>query len=128
MIKAPSPPVSYGLLGGFFLVAGVMHLVRPAPYVSIVPGALRVPAMLVTVSGVAEIAGGLGVLLPAVRRAAGIGLILLLIAVFPANINMLVQGIAGARPAWWLALLWLRLPFQPLMIWWVWRVAVRPRR
>ena len=113
-------------LGGFFVLAGVMHFVRPVPYVGIVPPWLPSAAPLVAVSGVAEIMGGAGVLVPATRRAAGVGLILLLVAVFPANIYMLTLAIAEARPDWWQALLWLRLPFQPLMIWWVWRVAIQP--
>ncbi len=113
------------LLGGFFLLAGIAHFLRPAAYAGIVPPQLPDPRLLVIVSGLAEIAGGLGVWWPATRRAAGVGLIVLLIAVFPANITMLLQGIAAHRPTWWLALLCLRLPLQPLMIWWVWRAAVR---
>jgi len=76
-------------------------------------------AFMVAISGVAEILGGLGVLVPRTRRAAGIGLILLLIAVFPANIQMLLNGIHDAKPMWYQAVLWIRLPLQPLMVWWI---------
>lgn len=83
---------------------------------------------LILISGAAEIAGGIGILVPRTRRAAGFGLILLLVAVFPANITMLRLGRMHEAPAWAEALLWLRLPAQGLLIWWTWRVACRPRQ
>ena len=60
----------------------------PGPYRQIVPPSFGDPARLVAISGVAEVAGGLGVLLPRTRRLAGLGLIALLVAVFPANVYM----------------------------------------
>ena len=90
-----------------FTVAGVLHFVFPAMYAKIVPPYLPSPRLLVAVSGVAEIAGGLGMLWPVTRRAAGWGLIALLIAVLPANIYM----------GW---ALWFRVPMQAVLIWWVW--------
>jgi uncharacterized membrane protein len=101
-----------------------MHFVVPGRYEGIVPPWLPSPSTLVAVSGVCEIAGGLGILVPLTRRAAGIGLIALLVAVFPANIQMLLN--ARAQDAvWWTQLgLWLRLPLQPLLMYWVWRVAL----
>jgi uncharacterized membrane protein len=105
----------------FFIGAGINHFALPRPYEHIVPPGMGDPAKLVAISGIAEIAGGVGVLLPPTRRAAGWGLMALLIAVFPANIYMALapEKIPGARkiPR---VLLWLRLPLQPLMIWWVW--------
>ena len=84
------------------------------------PPALPAPLLLVYVSGVAEIAGGLGLLLPATRRWAGWGLVALLVAVFPANVYMALiheqLGISG-----WVA--WGRLPLQLPLLWWVWRAA-----
>jgi uncharacterized membrane protein len=61
-----------------------------------------------------------------VTRAAGIGLILLLIAVWPANLQMVLNARATDRPLWHETLLWLRLPLQLLLMVWVWR-ASRPR-
>lgn len=110
------------LLGVLFVGAGVGHFIRPAPYVGIVPPWIPAPGLVVALSGVAELLGGLGVLWKPTRRAASIGLILLLIAVFPANIQMLLNGIHDHRSTWYLAALWLRLPLQPLMIWWAWTV------
>ena len=110
-------------LGGFFLLAGLLHFLRPRPYVAIVPDALPRKREIVYVSGVAEMAGGAGVLVPATRRAAGWWLIATLLAIFPANVNMAVNAErfrAVPEP-----LLWVRLPLQGLLILWVWRVAVR---
>jgi uncharacterized membrane protein len=70
-------------------------------------------------SGGVETLGGVGLLVPRARRDAAWGLVALLIAVFPANIymawNPIEAGAASIPPA----LLWLRLPFQLLLIWWL---------
>ncbi len=83
------------------------------------PPVLPWPLALVYLSGAAEIAGGLGVLWPQTRKIAALGLIVLLIAVFPANIYAALHGMQiGGRviPPW---LLWARLPLQALLIAWV---------
>ena len=80
---------------------------------------------LVYLSGALEIAGGLGLLARSTRRSAGVGLILLLIAVWPANVQMLLDAREARKPAWWVALLWARLPVQLVLVAWVWR-ASRP--
>ena len=104
--------------------SGVLHFVRPRAYASIVPPWLPSPRVLVLVSGVFEIAGGLGVLHPATRVAAGWGLIALLVAVFPANVQMLMNAHAAhASPAYQAALV-ARLPLQPLLVWWVFTAVV----
>ena len=110
-------------LGGFFLFAGLMHFLKPRPYISIVPDALPRKREIVFASGVAEMAGGAGVLVPGTRRLAGWWLIATLLAIFPANINMAVNAEryrAVPEP-----LLWARLPLQGALIAWVWRVALR---
>jgi uncharacterized membrane protein len=99
----------------------------PKFYLAIMPGWLPTwlpgPLALVHLTGVLEIAGGIGLLVPPARTAAAVGLILLLVAVLPANVEMLRLAQArGAGPALIWAL-WLRLPLQPLLMWWVWRVA-----
>ena len=108
------------LLGMFFIGAGVNHFVRPKAYESIVPPSMSERAgELVAISGVAEIAGGVGVLLPRTRRLAGVGLIALLAAVFPANLHMARNPERYRRiPRW---ALYARLPLQPLMMSWAWR-------
>ncbi len=113
-----------------FAAIGALHLVRPRFFEQILPR--WVPAAgpfgrrtLVVASGVFEILGALGVLYAPTRVAAGWGLVLLLVAVFPANIEMLVAARRTRAAAWWQALLVARLPMQPLMMWWVWASAVR---
>ena len=111
----------------FFAAAGAMHFARPAPYLKIMPPFIPAPLAMVYISGAAEIAGGLGLLIRRVRRPAAWGLTALLIAVFPANIYMAaehVQVTASPLPGW---LLWGRLALQPLMIWWVLWSSVRAK-
>src|SRR6266571_1810570 len=74
-----------------FIAAGILHFVRPAFYVQIVPPFLPWPLALVYISGACEILGGCALLAAQTRRLAGYGLIALLVAVFPANIQMLMQ-------------------------------------
>jgi uncharacterized membrane protein len=108
----------------FFIGAGVNHFVMPRAYRQIVPPRLgHAAARLVVVSGLAEIAGGVGVLLPLVRRPAGLWLIALLAAVFPANVYMALAPDRFRRiPRW---ALYARLPLQPLMMWWAWEATRR---
>lgn len=111
------------VVGAGFILAGVMHFVQPAPYLTIMPPALPWPLALVYISGAAEIIGGIGMLVQATRRAAGIWLILLLLVIFPANVQMLLNWRAEGVPAWKEALAWLRLPMQAVLIAWVWRLS-----
>lgn len=117
------------LLALGFIAAGANHFRDAEFYLAIMPPSLPWPGPLVAISGVCEIAGGLGILIPAVRRLAGFGLIALLVAVFPANIFMAMAGIQppGVHlPEW---ALWARLPLQSVFIAWVWLVACRlPRK
>ncbi|HEY2391391.1 MAG TPA: DoxX family membrane protein [Candidatus Angelobacter sp.] len=106
------------LLAIFFISAGIMHFVIPSAYIRIVPPLLPAPGLLVILSGIAEILGGLGLLFSLTRRAAAWGLVLLLIAVFPANIYMAVAHVSapGILGQSWAQ--WLRLPLQiPLVLW-----------
>lgn len=125
MIARPS--LSIALLAFLFVVAGVFHFVRPAPFIRIVPSWLPAAALLVAVSGIAEIAGGVGLLMPTTRVAAAWGLIGLLVAVFPANVKMLTDAIAQGGSPLYLGALWARLPLQPVLVWWVWQAAIRSR-
>ena len=110
----------------FFLVAGIAHFVFPDAYARIVPPLLPQPRVLVLVSGIAEIAGGIGLLVPKTRRMAAYGLVVLLIAVFPANIYIAVAHVpfAGLAGKSWLQ--WLRLPLQAPLIWWAWQYTRKP--
>lgn len=110
-------------LAVFFTGVGVLHFTRPKGFCKIVPPPL--PALpCVYISGVAEILGGLGLLVW--PKAAGWGLIALLIAVFPANIYMAVARVKvkGMPDKPWM--LWARLPMQPALCWLVWWAACQP--
>lgn len=107
----------------FFIIAGVLHFIFPASYMQVMPPWLPAHYLLVLVSGGFEIAGGVGVLLPIVRRMAGIGLILLSLAVLPANVQMLLNALTDGTASIWLVLLGLRLPLQLLLIYWIWRTT-----
>lgn len=111
-----------------FVVAGLLHFLRPGMYEGIMPPWLPAHRALVLWSGAAEIAGGLGLLWHPTRKAAGAGLVLLLIAVFPANVQMLLNAHADGTAAWWQALLAGRLLLQPLFVVGVWKAAGLPRR
>jgi uncharacterized membrane protein len=109
-----------------YIAAGSLHFIKPAPYLRIMPPYIPWHPAMVQVSGAFEILGGLGLLVPATRRAAAWMLVALLIAVFPANLYMAMHpaeaGAAGIAPV----LRWGRLPLQALLIWWlVW--GTRPR-
>ena len=111
-----------------FTYAGIAHFRDPAFFKKIVPPGFPAPSTLVAVSGVAEIAGGLGLLIPTLRRPAAWGLLALLVAVFPANVFMAVapEKIPNMHiPRW---ALWVRLPLQPIMMAWVWWVSKPNRR
>ncbi len=105
-------------LSAFFLFAGVQHFTNPDFFTAIVPPALPDPRLIVYVSGLFEIAGGIGVLIPRVRSLAGWGLVALLIAVFPANLHMAMNP--ELFPDLTPTQLYVRLPFQFLFIAWAW--------
>jgi uncharacterized membrane protein len=112
------------LLSLFFVAAGVNHFVNRRAYEAMVPPRLAGEARtVVDVSGVAEIVGGLAVLVPATRRLAGIWLVALLAAIFPANIYMARTPERFRKIPPWLLLA--RLPLQPLMMVWAWRATRR---
>jgi len=106
-----------------FVAAGVNHFVSPGVYLMIMPDYLPWPLALVYVSGFFETLGGVGLAAPRLRRAAGWGLIALLVAVFPANVDMLMNADQfPAIPVWAMVA---RLPLQGVLIAWVWWAAVK---
>jgi uncharacterized membrane protein len=101
-----------------FVAAGANHFRSFNFYCRIVPPAFGHAALLVTISGICEIAGGVGLLIPRLRRPAAWGLIALLIAVSPANLYMALNPARFPDiPPW---TLWARLPLQLPMILWIW--------
>ena len=116
---------SIGLLSLLFIAGGLNHFVSPGVYLKIMPDYLPWPLALVYVSGFFEVLGGGGLAIPQLRRAAGWGLIALLVAVFPANVDMLINADQfPAIPVWALVA---RLPLQGVLIAWVWWAALKSR-
>jgi uncharacterized membrane protein len=74
--------------GPFFIVAGTLHFVVPKFYKRIMPPYLPAHDFLVAASGVAEIAGGVAIMVPATRKRGGWWLIATMLGVFPANLHM----------------------------------------
>ena len=107
-----------GVMALFYLAAGIAHLRSPDAFLPIVPEWVPAPRDIVLATGWCEIAGALGLMAAPLRRAAGIGLALYAIAVFPANIKHAMDGIELAG----LHLGWLyhgpRLAAQPVLVWW----------
>ena len=105
------------LMAAFYIYAGYSHFSKAWFFYKITPPALQKWKKPINVIvGVAEIAGGIGLLIPQTRAAAAWGIILLLIAVFPANIYMLTSKGAGMKIKMWF--LWLRLPLQLVFLAW----------
>ena len=106
------------LLALIFLVAGPLHFIFTPTYARIMPPWLPAHILLVQISGIFEILGGIGLLVPSTQRFSAWGLIALLVAVSPANIQMALDHAQWPHiPAW---LLWMRVPLQLPLIWWAW--------
>ena len=115
-------PIPAWVIGALFFLAGANHFVNPSPYLGMMPSYLPWHTSLVALSGIAEMGGGIGVFIPRLRSLAAWGLILLLVAVFPANIQMTLHGWPGTQSPTWV--LWLRLPLQPIFIYAVYRYCI----
>lgn len=119
------------VMGLFYAVAGVSHLLKPRVFERIVPPSFPQPRVLVYISGIAEIVLGVGVLFERTRRLSAWGIIGLLVAVFPANVYMATDDVAAelvpasaadkARLA-----AWARLPLQAVLVAWAWLYTKPP--
>ena len=109
------------LLSVFFTYAGIDHLVSPDFYVSIMPPWIPAHLELVYLSGVFEVMGGVGVLIPRFRAFAGAGLVALLIAVYPANLHMAFNP--HLFPDIPVVALYIRLALQFLAFYWAYTVT-----
>lgn len=109
-----------------FIFIGISHLTSPEKMEYMIADWLPYAHEMVVLSGIAEIAGGIGLLLPRFQRVAAIGLIILLVMIFPANINVAIHQLPapGGLPAspWYT---WSRLLFQPVYIAWIWWSCLR---
>lgn len=100
-----------------FAVAGVLHLLIPEPFVDITPDCVPYPFEVVRLTGVAEIAGAVGLMVPRLRRAAGLALALYAVCVFPANIKHAVIDLDRVQPLLGWAYHVPRLLLQPVIVW-----------
>ncbi|MGI8430142.1 MAG: DoxX family protein [Solirubrobacteraceae bacterium] len=107
------------LAGPFFVLAGALHFARPKLYLKIMPPYIPAPETMVYASGVAEIAGGTGLMLRAHRRLAGWWLIATLIAISPTHLHMALHPEDYPQIPGGAGTLWARLPFQGVFIAWV---------
>ncbi len=110
--------INLASLSAFYFGAGLNHFWMPDFYLRMMPDYLPWHRELVYLSGVCEMLFGLLVLPNVTRRVAGVGLVLLLVAVFPANLHMAMHAERFDVSA---AILWLRLPFQGVLIYWAYR-------
>jgi uncharacterized membrane protein len=106
------------LMSAFYLAAGILHLKSPHGFVMIVPAFVPWPETIVWFTGIAEIAGAIGLLIPKLRYMAGIGLALYAVCVFPANINHAINmiDVGGLPKSWWYH--GPRFLLQPVLVWW----------
>jgi len=107
------------LMSLLYVVAGASHFRIPALYKSIMPSWLPWHSEIVFISGLIEIVLGVLLLVPATRVSAAWGIIILLILVFPANIQMAMNYSRDKNPATWITIV--RLPLQVLLIWWAYQ-------
>ena len=126
-LRQMGKPQAAGLCFVFlwFFIGGIMHFVATGTEASIVPPWMPWPVAAVLISGVFERLGAVGILYPPTRKAAGIGLVILTIAVTPAHVYMLQRPELFPVPLW---ALWLRLPVQLGLLWLIWWSTWRVRR
>jgi uncharacterized membrane protein len=120
--------LTLGFVFVWFFIGGIAHFVATNIEAGIIPPFLPDHRLLVQVSGVFELLGAAGILLPRTRSAAGWGLVALTVAVTPANIYMWQHAADYPMIPFWA--LTLRLPFQVLLllcIWWSTRPARQPQ-
>ena len=113
-----------GALVIMFLFTGFSHFSSlKYDFAAMIPEPLPNGLWIIYLSGAFEIAGAVGLLIPRTRRLAGVCLVLLLVAVFPANVNAIINGIplGGDAPT----PLWVRAPMQLLYIGMVWWTSIK---
>ena len=108
------------LLALLYAYAGYRHLVDPAPFLRITPAWVPHPAAVIAWTGVVEIAGAFGLLQPLssrLRQAAGVGLALYALCVWPANVNHMMMDLTAHDGGWGMAYHVPRMALQPVLIW-----------
>ncbi|HEY0262661.1 MAG TPA: DoxX family protein [Chitinophagales bacterium] len=107
------------LMAVVYIIAGLNHFINPKAYMKFMPTYLPWHYELVLISGVLEVLFGALLFFPATRVIGAWSIILLLIAIFPANVQMAVNFYQKKSPYLWIAIA--RLPLQLILIWWAWQ-------
>jgi len=106
-------------LSAIYLIAGILHMLLPGPFMRIMPALVPFPASVIFVTGACEVAGAAGLLSSPYRAAAGIALAAYAVCVYPANIKHAIDGLSAVDASIYA---WLyhvpRLAFQPVLVWW----------
>ena len=110
--------IGLGLMALFYVGAGINHFVSPGAYIAIIPPYIPWPVVMVAISGVAEMLGAIGVLVPRTRAFSAWALVVMLIAYLPVHINMCLHP--DHFPSIPPLAIWLRLPLQMPLIAWAW--------
>lgn len=110
------------LMAGFYFFAGINHFLQPELYIPLIPDYFPAKEFLNIIVGVAEVFGGMGLLIPQTKKIAAWGIVVLLIALIPSHIYFIQLGSCVedvlCTPEW---LGWLRLLIiHPILIWWAW--------
>lgn len=112
-------PWHFYLMSFMYILAGVMHFIKPKTYGAIIPSYIPSKKAMVFWSGVAEIAGGIGLLFEETRAIAIWGIITMLMVFFTVHIDMLSnEKLKGKFPVW---ALWMRLPLQVGLLYWAYQ-------
>ena len=121
--RLPIRSIARLLLAASLVVAGVAHFAMPQTYLPLMPEVLPAKRFWIYFTGVAEIAGGIGLLVPRLRRAATIGIVLMLVGFLWVHVDLLFRPATfGGEPIprW---ILWARVPLQFVLIAWTWWVG-----
>ncbi|TCM53286.1 putative membrane protein [Rhizobium sp. PP-F2F-G48] len=102
----------------FYAAAGILHLAWPSPFLTIMPGFVPKPDMVIAITGICELLGAIGLWFRATVRSAAVGLALYAVCVYPANIKHAVDGLTAIDAGIWP---WFyhvpRLALQPVLVW-----------
>ena len=111
--------LSLYIMCAFYLIAGINHFWHPQFYLNIMPAWIGYHEALVIISGLLEIFFGIMLIPQQTRKLAAWGIIILLITIFPANIQMMMNYIQEQNSKLWITIV--RLPVQLILIWWAYR-------
>lgn len=114
-----NPVIHRYLISTLFCGIGVLHFIKPDAFLKVMPDYIPYHKTMILISGWGELTGGIGILIPGTRMLAVYGLLLLLLAVFPVNIDMALKAYLGYGLTSYTWMLIIRLPLQFVLMYWV---------